>query len=149
MSNIQDSYNYVNSLGNSTQYKHGKLEGDFLLGAAVAAGAHHYKNKQRQKMGMPAQPMNKWAGAGIGFGLGYVLWFLPFALYMVLTLIMPHIMAGVLTVALFVVAWRWFRKRRARKYAAYYAAKPVKIIRAEDYNAPLSDEWFEGMKHRG
>jgi hypothetical protein len=152
VSNIDNSVNYVTGLQESGHQaaKHGALQGDFLLGTAVIGGTHWYKNRQRTKLGMPAQPMNKWAGAGIAYGLGWVFWWLPFLVYMLLEVFVFHsvILAVIGTGVLFIGAWVLYKRHRARKYAAYYAAKPMKITKAEDYNAPLSDEWLSSTGDR-
>jgi apolipoprotein N-acyltransferase len=148
MDNIRNSMNYVQNMqaSGAKAAQHGRHVGDALTVLVGAGLAHHLGNRNRKKQGLPPEPMNETVGMGMGFGLGWVFWWVPFAIYMILAVVLGlHLVALVLTVAIFVGLWVLYKKHHAKKYAIYYATKRREPVQAHAFG---SDEWFTNAKKR-
>lgn len=143
---FNQSYDYVTQLQEQGQQqaRHGRINGDILTGATVIGLSHWLGNRRRQKMGLPQEPMSNVIGVPMAIGLGYVFWWVPFLIYMVLAtyVIHIHLIAFLITVGIFVWAWRMWKRRQNKKYAAYYTARAAKPLPKPNDHAPASDEWL-------
>jgi hypothetical protein len=154
---FNQSFDYVEQLQAQGQSaaKHGRFQGDVLLGAGVVGFSHWLGNRKRKKLGLPQEPMSNVIGVPMAIGLGYVFWWLPFLVYMVLAtfVIHIHLLALIVTVGIFIFAWHQWKKHRARKYQAYYTAKaarawPEAVQKPANLHAPGSEEWLASAGER-